>query len=222
MNGRPSCCSTSWTVQMFGWLSEEASFASRSKRASAAASADSRGGRNLSATSRSSSRSCARYTTPMPPAPSSCVDAVARDGLADHRGRLERRPRRRTSRSMPEVAHAGEDHRQAVLVGGRDHLLVAHRAARLDDRDGAGRARSRRSPSRNGKNASEATTLPASGSTAFCAAIRAESTRLIWPAPTPTVCCAFANTIAFDLTCFADGPRQQQRPPLLVGRLALW
>ena len=47
-------------------------------------------------------------------------------------------------------------------------------------------------PSRKGKKASEATTVPARGSTAFCAAKRAESTRLICPAPTPTVCTAFA------------------------------
>ena len=42
-------------------------------------------------------------------------------------------------------------------------------------------------PSGNGKNASDATTVPAKGSTAFIAPIRTESTRLIWPAPTPTV-----------------------------------
>src|SRR5690606_1763014 len=44
-------------------------------------------------------------------------------------------------------------------------------------------------PSRNGKNASEATTEPASTRPAFSAlmeAIRAESIRLIWPAPTPS------------------------------------
>ena len=35
---------------------------------------------------------------------------------------------------MPEVADAGEDHGDAVLVGGRDHLVVAHRTARLDHR----------------------------------------------------------------------------------------
>jgi hypothetical protein len=35
---------------------------------------------------------------------------------------------------MPEVAHAGEDHRHAVLVAGRDRVLAAHRAAGLDDR----------------------------------------------------------------------------------------
>ena len=40
--------------------------------------------------------------------------------------------------SMPEMPHAGEHHRHAVLVGGGDHLVVAHRAAGLDHRGGAG------------------------------------------------------------------------------------
>src|SRR6266853_1026907 len=35
---------------------------------------------------------------------------------------------------VPELAHAGEHHRQAVLVGGRDHVGVLHGAAGLDDR----------------------------------------------------------------------------------------
>ena len=39
---------------------------------------------------------------------------------------------------MAEVAHAGEHHGHAALVGGVDHFLVAHRAAGLDH---AGRAR---------------------------------------------------------------------------------
>ena len=40
--------------------------------------------------------------------------------------------------SVPEVAHAGEEHRDAGRVGGGDHLLVAHRAAGLDHRRRAG------------------------------------------------------------------------------------
>ena len=40
--------------------------------------------------------------------------------------------------SMPEVAHAGEDHGKPAFVGGADHLLVAHRAARLDHRANTG------------------------------------------------------------------------------------
>ena len=46
-------------------------------------------------------------------------------------------------------------------------------------------------PSRNGKKASEAITEPATSRpacSALMAAMRAELTRLIWPAPTPTVC----------------------------------
>ena len=42
------------------------------------------------------------------------------------------------SPSVSEVPPAGEHHRQAVLVGGRDHFGVAHRAARLDDGRRAG------------------------------------------------------------------------------------
>ena len=39
---------------------------------------------------------------------------------------------------MTEVAEAGEDHGDALLVGGGDDFGVAHRAARLDDGGGAG------------------------------------------------------------------------------------
>src|SRR5688572_7132993 len=35
--------------------------------------------------------------------------------------------------SMPEVAHAGEDHAHAVFVGGGDDFFVAFAAARLND-----------------------------------------------------------------------------------------
>src|SRR5262245_47878277 len=40
--------------------------------------------------------------------------------------------------SMLEVATAGEDHGDPVLVGRRDHLGVVHRPARLDDDRDAG------------------------------------------------------------------------------------
>ena len=39
---------------------------------------------------------------------------------------------------MAEVTRAGEDHCEVVRVGGGDDLVVAHRAAGLDDRGGAG------------------------------------------------------------------------------------
>src|SRR5690606_7725348 len=62
------------------------------------------------------------------------------------------------------------------------------------------------SPSRNGKNASEATAEPASDRAALLAlivAMRAESIRLIWPAPTPRVWPLPQKTMAFDVTNFA-------------------
>src|SRR5882762_3964996 len=69
------------------------------------------------------------------------------------------------------------------------------------------------SPSANGKNASDATTDPlvigkgsfasSAASCALRAAMRAESTRLIWPAPMPTVARSLAYTMVLDLTCLA-------------------
>ena len=41
-------------------------------------------------------------------------------------------------RLMPKVSHAGENHRDAMLVGGGDDFVVFDRAAGLDDRFGAG------------------------------------------------------------------------------------
>ncbi len=56
-------------------------------------------------------------------------------------------------------------------------------------------------PSRNGKKASEAMTHPFSVEPAFRVASFTESTRLICPAPIPTVRSRRANTMALDLTC---------------------
>ena len=78
--------------------------------------------------------------------------------------------------------------------------LVADRAARLDDRAdagrrsapaarrGTGRTRRRRPPSRRPGRPARAT------------ASRAESTRLTWPMPTPTVAPSRASRIALDFT----------------------
>src|SRR5438105_14176063 len=49
---------------------------------------------------------------------------------------LRRSQGRRTS--MPEMAHAGEHHGYAVVVGGLDYFFVADRAAGLDHRSDAG------------------------------------------------------------------------------------
>src|SRR5262249_7599490 len=57
-------------------------------------------------------------------------------------------------------------------------------------------------PSENGKNASDASTEPErSGGRAFSSARRTESTRLICPAPTPSVAPPRASTIALERTC---------------------
>src|SRR6478609_7780242 len=106
---------------------------------------------------------------------------------------------------MPEVPHPREHHREAVLVGGGDHLVVAHAAAGWITAFAPAPATTSR-PSRNGKNASEAATEPRSDRPAFfalIAAMRVESTRLIWPAPTPSVMPPAQKTMAFDFTNLA-------------------
>src|ERR1039458_4235966 len=57
-------------------------------------------------------------------------------GAAISERRASSWPHRRWS--MPEVAHAGEDHGHAQLIGGGDDFFVAHRAAGLDDGGGSG------------------------------------------------------------------------------------
>jgi hypothetical protein len=42
---------------------------------------------------------------------------------------------------VSEVTHAGQHHRDVVLVGGVDDFLVAHRTARMNHRGDAGRSR---------------------------------------------------------------------------------
>ena len=58
-------------------------------------------------------------------------------------------------------------------------------------------------PSLKGKKASEARYEPIERPSDFLIAIRTESTRLICPAPTPTVCLFLVKTMAFDFTCLA-------------------
>ena len=94
------------------------------------------------------------------------------------------------------MAHAGEHHGDAVLVGGGDDLVVAHRAARLDDGGGAGLDGREQAVGEGeegvrgddralGQRLGQAGGL--GGVDALRAAMREESTRLIWPAPMPTV-----------------------------------
>ena len=57
-------------------------------------------------------------------------------------------------------------------------------------------------PSANGKNASDAIAQPCNGSVARWAPHFTESTRLICPAPIPSVRSRVLNTMALDFTCF--------------------
>ena len=69
----PSASSTEKTVTMPGWSSAASAFASRAEALEASAFAAIAAGSTLSATSRPSFVSVARYTSPMPPAPSAAV-----------------------------------------------------------------------------------------------------------------------------------------------------
>ena len=107
---------------------------------------------------------------------------------------------------MPEMPHAGEHHRDAMLVGGRDHFLVAHRCRRAGSRLLRPLRPARRCRRGTGRRHRMATTEPRRVRPAFCAlmlAMRVLSTRLIWPAPTPSVWPFLQNTMALDFTYFA-------------------
>ena len=62
--------------------------------------------------------------------------------------------------SMPEVPHAGEHHRDAVLVGGARSLRRRASSRRAARSRVTPRSAAASTPSRNGKNASDASTAP--------------------------------------------------------------
>ena len=125
---------------------------------------------------------------------------------------------------VAEVAPRGEDHRHARPVAGVDHLGVALGAARLDDRSDAGldrvlagrrrrgRRRPRPGPPRRGRCPRRGPSRPR---------CRTESTRLIWPAPTPAVARSLASTIAFERTCLHTRIANSSSPHSALGGLAL-
>src|SRR5579885_2032139 len=100
------------------------------------------------------------------------------------------------------MAHAGEDHSEAEPVGGGDYVGIAHRAAGLNEGGGAGLG-GLLDAVRKRKERVGGDHTAASEDCAFITAILTESTRLIWPAPTPMVAPSLAKTMALDLTCFA-------------------
>ena len=103
---------------------------------------------------------------------------------------------------VTEVAPAGEGHRHARAVGRLDHLVIAHRAARLDDRPDPRLDRQLRPVGeREERVRGQRCSLQRAACQAFSTASRTESTRLICPAPIPTVPSSFARTIALERTC---------------------
>ena len=124
--------------------------------------------------------------------------------------------------SVPEVAAAGEDHRRARSTHGRDHLVVALRAARLDHRPTPASSASS-GPSANGKNASDASTAPRV--VAVLARLldrdpdRVDTAHLTGADPERLP--SAASTIAFERDVLGDAPREEQvGPPRLVDRAA--
>ena len=101
------------------------------------------------------------------------------------------------------------------LRDGRDHVLVAARAAGLDDRGRAGVERDLRAVGEGeegvgGERRRRVGSWP--NSAAFSTAIRTASTRLIWPAPIPIVCRSLTRTIAFDATCLQTRQAKTRSP----------
>ena len=98
-----------------------------------------------------------------------------------------------------------------MFVAGGEGFVVPFRAAGLDMAVTPAAAATS-GPSRNGKKASEASTAPLASLARLATAIRTESSRLIWPAPTPTSCRSSARTIAFDLTAWQIRQAKARRP----------
>jgi len=88
-----------------------------------------------------------------------------------------------------EMPPSGEDHSNVVVVRCPYHLIVADGSARLDDGGGTGMHRFQEAIGKGEKRiGSHRRSMEVDPCVpALSAAIRAESTRDIWPAPTPSV-----------------------------------
>lgn len=103
------------------------------------------------------------------------------------------------------MAHTSEDHGHTLLISSGNHLVIAQAATGLNHAARAGRHHRIKAVTK-GKNASLATTLPCKlkpECPALITAMRAESSRLICPAPTAKVIPAWQKTIALLFTNFA-------------------
>ena len=90
---------------------------------------------------------------------------------------------------MPEVPRAGEGHGHVPFVRRRNDFRVAYRTARLNRRRCARFRRRNQAVREREKSiaANHAAFQRKPASPAFHTAMRLESTRLIWPAPVPSV-----------------------------------
>src|SRR5437773_9803190 len=103
------------------------------------------------------------------------------------------------------MADSGEHHRHVVLVGRRDDLGVAERAARVDHRRDAGLRDDVEAVAEREKRIGRAHGAgpPRPPSRARMTARRAASTRVIWPPPTPTTWARLPHPNPFHLTWLA-------------------
>lgn len=116
-----------------------------------------------------------------------------------------------------------------VLVGSVDHFLVAHRAARLHHGRGAGGDRRRAvrereegfRTQRRVRSSAPAQPMAFAASSALSAAIRAESMRLIWPAPIPAVWPSLGVDDGVRLDVLGDRVGELRDQQFLRRRLAL-
>ena len=122
---------------------------------------------------------------------------------------------------MAEVPAAREHHRRAGRVDRFDHLRVAHRAAGLDDRGDPGLDRQLADRRRTGRTRPRPSPRHRAALCAFSSASRTASTRLIWPAPMPTVARSARDHDRVGAHVLADLPGEQQLLPLRLGRPAL-
>ena len=113
---------------------------------------------------------------------------------------------------MLKVAYSGQNHRQSAFICRFNNLIITDRTAGLNDSRytslrrgnksvGKGEKRIRGDNRAFGEGIGQSSLFR--GLSGLQAAIRAESTRLICPAPIPAVAPSLAYTIAFDFTCLA-------------------
>ena len=148
--------------------------------------------------------------------PSPLLDRERRFSDAPPSGIRRRDPRGIRSRLVPEVAAAGDDHHGAGLADRVEHLGVALRAARLDDRRDACLERDAAARRRTGRTRRRRARPPRGSARARGPCRRRSataSTRLIWPAPIPSVWPPAGDHDRVRGDVLGDRPREQEVVP---------